>query len=54
MSFISNFVDQACEAALLQIQDRRYQEVLESDGMKNIVRYGIACYKKQCRVMVDA
>lgn len=46
-------IDQACEAALLQIRDRRYQEVLESDGMTNIVRYGIACYKKRCRVMVE-
>ena len=46
-------LDQACEAALLQIRDRRYQEVLESDGMTNIVRYGIACYKKRCRVMVE-
>ena len=46
-------LDQACEAALLQIRDRRCQEVLESDGMTNIVRYGIACYKKRCRVMVE-
>lgn len=46
-------LDQACEAALLQIRDRRYQEVLENDGMTNIVRYGIACYKKRCRVMVE-
>lgn len=45
-------LDQACEAALLQIRDRSYQEALENDGMKTILQYGIACYKKRCRVMV--
>ena len=46
-------LDTACAEALQQIEERRYTAKLESDGMKNIVRYGIACYKKHCRVMKE-
>ena len=44
-------LDSACEKALQQIQDRNYDEVLIDDGMKTIYRYGIACYKKRCKVI---
>lgn len=44
-------LDSACEKALQQIQDRSYDEVLIDDGMKTIYRYGIACYKKRCKVI---
>lgn len=43
--------DDACRKALGQIKDRDYEEVLRDDGMKTIYRYGIACYKKRCRVV---
>ncbi len=43
--------DAACREALLQIKDRNYEEALLDDGMKTIYRYGIACYKKRCRVV---
>lgn len=43
--------DAACEKALQQIQDRSYDEVFIDDGMKKIYRYGIACYKKRCKVI---
>ena len=46
-------LDTACAEALQQIEERPYTAKLESDGMKNIVRYGIACYKKHCRVMKE-
>ena len=26
---------------------------LKQDGMRNFIRYGIACFKKDCRVVVD-
>ena len=29
------------------------QELLRQDGMRNFIRYGIACFKKDCRVVVD-
>ena len=40
-----------CEA-LKQIEDRDYTARLRDDGMRNIVKYGIACYKKNCRVVL--
>lgn len=43
--------DEACSAALKQINDRNYEEALIDDGMITIRRYGIACYKKRCRVV---
>ena len=46
--------DAACREALQQIRDRNYEEVLIDDGMKTIRRYGIACYKKRCRVVSEA
>ena len=43
--------DSACEEALKQIYDNNYEEALIDDGMTNIYRYGIACYKRRCRVI---
>lgn len=44
--------DEACEEALRQIEDEGYIEQLEADGMQTILKYGIACYKKKCRVVL--
>lgn len=46
-------LDQACERALQQIRDRRYDEDLRSDGRREILAYGIAFCKKRCRVVVE-
>ncbi len=43
--------DDGCREALKQIKDRGYEESLIDDGMKTIYRYGIACYKKRCKVV---
>ena len=43
--------DSAGKEALEQIHDRNYEEALVDDGMKTIYRYGIACYKKRCKVV---
>ena len=43
--------DEGCREALRQIDDRNYEEALLDDGMKTIYRYGIACYKKRCKVV---
>ena len=43
--------DSACREALEQIHDNHYEETLADDGMTTIYRYGIACYKKRCRVV---
>lgn len=44
-------LDRGCAEALAQIEDKKYDTRLKADGMKNIIRYGIACYRKHCRVM---
>lgn len=44
-------LDERCQEALEQIYDRNYEEVLIDDGMTVIYRYGIACYKKRCRLI---
>ncbi len=41
-------MEAACTEALEQIEQRQYAARLKSDGMKNIVNYGIACYRKHC------
>lgn len=43
--------DDSCRKALDQIRDRGYEEALLDDGMKTVYRYGIACYKKRCKVI---
>lgn len=46
-------LDKACERAIKQIRDRRYLEYLKNDGRHNMIFYGIAFYKKRCKVVVD-
>lgn len=43
--------EDGCKEALRQIRDRKYEEMLMDDGMTTIRRYGIACYKKRCKVV---
>ncbi len=43
---------QGCEDALNQIEEKRYAEELQNDGMETILKYGISCYKKTCRVVM--
>ena len=44
-------LDEACKKALGQIEKKRYEEVLLDEGVPNILKYGIAFYKKRCRVI---
>lgn len=45
--------DAGCREALKQIDDRNYEEALLDDGMRTIYKYGIACYKKRCKVISE-
>ena len=45
-------LDAACKEALKQIEYTRYEDDLEDDGVEHILKYGIACYKKRCKVML--
>ena len=46
-------LDVACRKALKQISDRYYGKDLEKN-YRQVLKYGLACYKKQCRVMVQS
>ncbi len=46
-------LDRASERAMAQIHDRRYDESLRNDGRNDIWAYGIAFYKKRCRVVAE-
>ncbi|WP_044916924.1 AAA family ATPase [Butyrivibrio sp. WCE2006] len=43
-------LDQFCDEALRQIENRDYEQALYDAGMDTIISYGIACYKKRCRI----
>ena len=43
-------LDQACERALQQIEEKKYDEELQENGVDKILKYGIACYMKRCKV----
>lgn len=43
-------LEKECQKALQQIIDVGYAESLRQEGIHKIIRYGIACYKKKCRV----
>ena len=48
-----NEMEQACQKALEQIRNRRYEEYLLNDGRSEILLYGIAFCKKRCKVVVS-
>ena len=46
-------MDAACDDALNQIEEKSYVDKLKQDGMRNFIKYGIACFKKDCKVVVS-
>lgn len=42
-----------CDAAIQQINDMRYDDVLPEEGYTEVLTYGIAFFKKQCCVKVE-
>ncbi len=45
--------DASCQEALRQIHERKYETALIENGLHTIYRYGIACYKKRCKVVSE-
>ena len=46
-------LSKACENAMRQIKERRYDERLRNEGRNDILAYGIAFCKKKCKVVVE-
>ena len=52
---IANNIDnleKKADEAIEQIEDRKYEMELRSEGYKNIFKYGIAFYKKDCLIKI--
>ena len=52
---IANDIDdleKKADEAIEQIEDRKYDMELRSEGYKNIVKYGIVFYKKDCLIKI--
>ena len=45
-------LSKACENAMRQIKERRYDERLRNEGRNDILAYGIAFCRKRCKVVV--
>lgn len=43
-------MESLCREALKQIEEKGYAERFYADGMQTVLKYGIACYRKECRV----
>ncbi len=44
-------LEEGCREALGQIENRDYAARLEEDGIDTVIKYGIACNRKKCKVM---
>lgn len=49
----SHDLEAVCKDALKQMIDKRYTEYFEQQGIKKILKYGIACRVKECKVMLE-
>lgn len=49
----TNDLEADCKKALRQIEDTGYTEALHQEDVHKILKYGIACRKKDCRVMIE-
>lgn len=45
-------LDKRADDALEQIEEKKYEMELKSDGYKNIIKYGISFFKKDCLVKI--
>lgn len=46
-------LEKACRRAIEQINDKNYTDTFLNDGMETVRKYGIACYKKRCKVVLE-
>ena len=46
-------LESACQEAIAQIRNTRYDDELKENGTRKILRYGIVCYLKRCKVVME-
>ncbi len=49
----SGKLDSGCKKVVKQISGNKHRGWIETYEIQNILKYGIACYKKQCRVEIE-
>ena len=52
VKYAEDNLDAVCQKALKQIEEKRYGERMHQDGVRCILKYGIACSRKHCRVLL--
>ena len=50
----SDNLDVKCREALQQIENAQYADLFEQQGILHILKYGIACRRKECRVALQS
>ena len=45
-------LEESCKRVLEQIVNTHYEEELKNEGVDRILKYGIACFKKRCKVQL--
>ena len=43
-----------CQKALTQMRALHYEDGMRNAGMQKVFKYGIACWKKTCKVVVES
>lgn len=46
-------LEAGCRKALKQIKTRQYEEIFYDEDIRQILKYGVVCYKKRCKVMLE-
>ena len=46
-------MEEKCDEALRQIEEQKYEEALREEGYQDILKYGVAFYKKECMVKMQ-
>lgn len=47
-------LEEKCDEALRQIEEQNYEEALREEGYQDILKYGVAFYKKECMAKMQA
>ena len=50
MANVAKDLTKKCDEALAQIEEKKYDDELLRDGYTNVIKYGIAFYRKDCEV----
>ena len=46
-------LEEKCDEALRQIEEQKYEETLRQEGYQDILKYGVAFYRKECMVKMQ-